>query len=1057
MIKIAQISDTHIRNLKYHEEYREVFNKIFETLKQEKPDYIVHTGDIAHTKNQISPEFVEMCSWFLKELADISPTYIILGNHDTNLKNDTRQDSISPIVAALNHQNLTLWKYSGERIISDKLAFNVLSLIDEDKWVKPSDPERINIALYHGAIAGVSTDIGYTLEHSDHELSIFEGHDYAFLGDIHKTNQVVDTEGRVRYPGSTIQQNHGETDDKGFLIWEIEDKNKFDVRHIVIPHPRPFITIKLDENGKFDESIAIKPDARIRVICEHNISVSDIRKSIDVIKVKYIPESVSFLNKATDRIDISDTIKKIDTDDLRNLQTQEKLLREYLKDFSPTEEVLQKVFEINKKYNAVAEENEEVSRNIRWSLKSLKWDNLFNYGTKNNIDFEKLKGVVGVFGKNFSGKSSIIDSLLWGVQNSTSKNVRKNVNIINQNQQNAKAEVQISVDDKLYIIERTAEKYLKKLAGEETLEAKTDVSFSVCDISEEEDCTKYEKGNLNGLDRNETDKNIRKLFGTLEDFLFTSMASQMGSLDFINEGSTRRKEILGKFLDLELFAKKYKLSNNDATELKTALKRLESKDYDKEIAETLIRGSEAKKQAELQSGECEEIKEEIKQITDNINNINIEIASFPKIEVIDVERTKASLKKIEDDITGWQTIIATNFKFIKEKESALENARKVIDDIKVDELNKKKQTLSDKNKQLEKVLREITDVEKDILRDQKAIKILDEVPCGDSFPTCKFLTDAFSKKADLEDKNELVKISNKKKQTIEEEIKQLKPDEIEKSISTRNVILEKIRNMENLISNKKLEAEQLNGKIILSQNLIEKLEKNIEDYYKNEETALKLKELDDKKHELTTEKNKLSKKLAECEASILKLHREYGSLEQRYKDLQESKSELLKLRDEYAAIAMFEKAMHSNGISYDIIRKKLPVINEEIAKILSNIVGFEIFFEDDGKKLDILIKHPKYDARPLELCSGAEKSLAAMAIRLALTKLTTLPVSDVFILDEPATALDEENMEGFMRIIDMLKSQFKTIILISHLPELKDVADLQITIDNVDGYAHVEA
>ena len=61
------------------------------------------------------------------------------------------------------------------------------------------------------------------------------------------------------------------------------------------------------------------------------------------------------------------------------------------------------------------------------------------------------------------------------------------------------------------------------------------------------------------------------------------------------------------------------------------------------------------------------------------------------------------------------------------------------------------------------------------------------------------------------------------------------------------------------------------------------------------------------------------------------------------------------------------------------------------------------------------------------------------------------------ILDEPATALDEENMEGFMRIIDMLKANFKIIILISHLPELKDIADIQITIDNVDGYAHVEA
>jgi DNA repair exonuclease SbcCD ATPase subunit len=817
------------------------------------------------------------------------------------------------------------------------------------------------------------------------------------------------------------------------------------------------VTIKLNEAGKFDESLQIKPDARIRVVCEHNLSVSDIRKSIDVIKVKFIPESVTFLNKATERIDISDTIKKIDTEDLRNIQTQEKLLREYLKDFNPKEEVLQKVFEINKKYNTTAEENEEVSRNIRWSLKSIKWDNLFNYGTNNKVNFEKLEGVVGIFGKNFSGKSSIIDSLLWAIQNSTSKNVRKNVNIINQNQQSAKSEVQISIDDKLYIIERTAEKYLKKLAGEETLEAKTDVSFSVCDANEQEDCITYEKGNLNGLDRNETDKNVRKLFGTLEDFLFTSMASQMGSLDFINEGSTRRKEILGKFLDLELFAKKYKLSNNDATELKSALKRLESKDFDKEIAETLIRASEAKKQAESQTQECEELKEDILKLSDSVNHINLEIASFPKIEVVDIDLVKSSLNKIEEDIVGWQKTIGTNTKFVEEKQVALENAAKLISDIKVDELNKNKQMLADKSKELEKALREITDIEKDILRDQMAIKILDEVPCGDSFPTCKFLTDAFTKKDGLEKKNELVKISSNKKQQLQNEIEKLNPDEIEKSISTRNLILEKIRNMETIISNKKLESEKLNGKIIISQNLIEKLEKKIEDYYKNEETALILKDLSHKKQQLLTEKAELAKKLSECEASIIKLHRDYGSLEQKYADLQDSKSELLRLRDEYTAIAMFEKAMHSNGISYDVIRKKLPVINEEIAKILSNIVNFEIFFEDDGKKLDILIKHPKYDARPLELCSGAEKSLAAMAIRLALTKITSLPVGDVFILDEPATALDEENMEGFMRIIDMLKSHFKTIILISHLPELKDVADLQITIDNVDGYAHVEA
>ena len=58
--------------------------------------------------------------------------------------------------------------------------------------------------------------------------------------------------------------------------------------------------------------------------------------------------------------------------------------------------------------------------------------------------------------------------------------------------------------------------------------------------------------------------------------------------------------------------------------------------------------------------------------------------------------------------------------------------------------------------------------------------------------------------------------------------------------------------------------------------------------------------------------------------------------------------------------------MHSNGIAYDIIKKKLPVINEEIAKVLANIVEFEVFFNDDGKRLNIFIKHPNHDARPLK-------------------------------------------------------------------------------------------
>ena len=87
--------------------------------------------------------------------------------------------------------------------------------------------------------------------------------------------------------------------------------------------------------------------------------------------------------------------------------------------------------------------------------------------------------------------------------------------------------------------------------------------------------------------------------------------------------------------------------------------------------------------------------------------------------------------------------------------------------------------------------------------------------------------------------------------------------------------------------------------------------------------------------------------------------------------------------------------------------------------------------------------------------SGAEKTSAAMAIRLALLSVSSLPKGDIFILDEPGTALDEENMEGFVRILDLVKVYFKNVLLISHLDSLKDCVDMQIVIDKKDGFAYV--
>ena len=240
------------------------------------------------------------------------------------LKNEHRQDAITPIANALNHPQLHLLKDAGETVAGN-IAFNVLSVFDEENWVKPSSEEKINIALYHGSVSGVKTDTGWVMTHGDHPIEVFEGHDYVFLGDIHKTNQILDDEGRVRYPGSTVQQNFGETNDKGFLLWDIQDKDSFTCEHVAIPNPKPFVTVILTPSGRMPKNLSVPKGARMRLVSNNNVSVEAMHKAMEIARHRFKPESVTFLNRsAGQRGDIEKYVKDIVQEDLRDPVTREK-------------------------------------------------------------------------------------------------------------------------------------------------------------------------------------------------------------------------------------------------------------------------------------------------------------------------------------------------------------------------------------------------------------------------------------------------------------------------------------------------------------------------------------------------------------------------------------------------------------------------------------------------------------------------------------------------------------------------------------------------------------
>jgi DNA repair exonuclease SbcCD nuclease subunit len=287
-MKIVHLSDIHWRGFKRHEEYTEIHEQLFKKLQTEiKPEAIVCTGDIFHTKTQgITPEIVEKLVWFFRRITGIAPLYLILGNHDGNLANETRQDIISPIVGAMNNEKIHLYKKSGVYEINNDFAFCVFSPFDKEGWesVVPKQ-EKINIALFHGAVIGCLADNETVLEKGEISLQFFSGYDFALLGDVHK-RQFLDTRKTITndfkpwigYSGSVIQQNFGEEEEKGFLVWDIRSKNDWDVDFVALENKTPYLSIpwvnNVAETLKTVEEIRgnLQKGTRIRVISDQNIS-----------------------------------------------------------------------------------------------------------------------------------------------------------------------------------------------------------------------------------------------------------------------------------------------------------------------------------------------------------------------------------------------------------------------------------------------------------------------------------------------------------------------------------------------------------------------------------------------------------------------------------------------------------------------------------------------------------------------------------------------------------------------------------------------------------------
>ena len=1046
--KIYHIADVHIRNVKRHNEYRQVFEKMFDEIRKRGTDdsIIYLAGDIAHAKLELSPELVREISWLFTECSKLCETILITGNHDCNMNNSDRLDVLTPIVEALNLPNFTYLRDTQVYSIGG-VDFSVFSIFDKrENWI-PANKLFGNkkIALFHGPLDTSQTDIGYVVSSRHFTPDMFDGYDLALLGDIHKRQIIISPKGcTIAYAGSLIQQNFGETLDKhGLLVWDLDTMS---YEEIDINNDYGYYTMDID-NGNVPKVSNMPKNPRLRVRLS-NTDTADTKKVIAEIKQLYGVEDFTIIR--TDSLSKSKTgnrNNKLDFEDITDVNYQNSLINDYISRMMPfvSKDDLDGLETINRDINSRIT-HEDIQRNIHWKPVKFEFSNMFSYGENNKIDFTKVGGLMGLFAPNAAGKSSLFDAISFCLYDKCSRAFKAS-NILNNRKQDFVCHLHFQIDGIDYHIERTAKTINK---GKNV---KVDVQF-----------WKEEGGFntiLNGTERRDTNNIIEQYVGKYEDFILTALSLQGNNALFIDKSQSERKDLLAQFMGINIFDKLYDIASEDIKEVSILIKNFKKTDFTSELAEKHI--ELISKNAELKQLEktLESRMYDSGDLSDKILSLTKELV--PVDGNVNIDELNKSKTKLESTLNEYTNSFKTKENTIDVYTNAVAEVSKSMED------NKKFFISEEVSIDIEEAHSNYVKAEQDFseantkhqLLKQKIETIKDKIAHLDNHeydPNCKFCCDNVFVKDALKAKEELEILEDSLDYSLDDlsgfvnAINRFEPaKEQYKELQT---LKSKYQKGYSTIETEKAELNGLKTKIQLAQHQLETVEENIRKYYENEQTIKRniqiesmITGLQRTKSEIENEIRKITKEIASVNGSI-------SSISSFVEGIKKRMNEVKDLEEKNRLYTYYLDSVKRDGIPYELISKALPVIENEVNNILAQVVDFGCVMEMDGKSINAKIVYDDQEW-PLEMCSGMEKFVSGLAIRVALINICNLPRPNFLVIDEGFGTLDSDNLSSLFMMMQYLKTQFDFIWVISHLEQMRDIVDGLIEIKKVDGFSKI--
>ena len=697
-------------------------------------------------------------------------------------------------------------------------------------------------------------------------------------------------------------------------------------------------------------------------------------------------------------------------------------------------------------------------------LKSIKMQNFRKF---KNVEIKFPEGVVGIFGLNGVGKSTIFEAFAWALYGHVA--ARTSSDRIKRDKALPTERCRVEVD---FVFNKNDIKIIREMVGKNLSPSASAFINNRPVASGAEATTRF----------------VQNLFGMDAKTFFTSVFAKQKELNALSTMSaSERKQLIMRMLGIDAIDKAIKNIRTDIRRTQDILQHMRISIRDERTGED--KEEVFLREIEKNTEEMERVERRISEKKEQLDVLSKELEMLEK-EKDGVEKEYETLQRRLDEERKRKELFDRRMNLEREIAKLRASLKERRENLFEREMEKKKMGEVEKEfgeveKKLEKLRMEISGVlariekertnmntietEKRKIEDRK--KKIESLGPSATCPTCeRVLGEHYSRlieKFDREIKEKMDLLSE-----IEARLKRLEEDlsrgrKLEEALSRRREYILKrrmtLRRIEGIIHSmiREIEKEEkeieikekeiaLLGEIRFDENTYRNLEREVKECYEKYKLAV------ERVRKKQIEVDGIKGEIKEIFGELNLLKQKIKELKSRVEEVREIKRRISEEEDRLSMLNSLEKLMGEFRI--DLISRIRPTLSAYASSLLESLTDGKYSELELNENYDIMI----YDGGiPYEInrFSGGEEDLANLCIRLAISQMLADRAGGEFnfiILDEIFGSQDMNRRRNILNALNALSNRFKQIFIITHIDEVKQMVTNAITVyEDEEGISRV--